>query len=231
MPASPAMAGGINLAWNDCYGAGGTMNKNFACNTNTGNHDLYISFEPNATIPDLNGSNAIIDLQSASAALPAWWQFKNTGTCRLTSLVANSGVTGTCPDTWSGQGVAGIAAYFTTQNIPAMPTCRARILASISVPGAAAAQVDPGTEYYCLMVRINSAKTVGTGLCAGCLDPACLVLNEVLLTSNNSGDNRLTNWLGSNYVTWQGGWCHYNWYGCTTPTINRTWGQLKGLYR
>lgn len=231
MTASVASAGGINLAWTDCLGLGGVVNRNFACNTNTGNNDMFISFEPIATIPDVNGSNPIIDLQSASAVLPAWWQFKNAGTCRLVSLAANSGVTGSCPDTWAGQGTAGIAAYFTNANVPAMATNRARILGSISVPGGAAAQVDPGTEYYCLMIRVTNAKTVGTGLCAGCLDPVCLVLNEVLLTSNNSGDNRLTNPITSNYVTWQGGVVSAP--GCpgATPTINKTWGQVKSLYR
>ena len=228
--ASPARAGGINLAWNDCYGAGGTVNKNFACDTNTGNHDLYVSFEPYTSIPDVNGANVVIDLQSVSAALPGWWQFKNAGTCRLTSLSAITAITGSCVDTWSGQGVPRIAAYYVTANTPAMPTCRARILGLVSVPGEAAAQVDSGTEYFCMMVRVNNAKTVGADHCADCMSPACLVLNEVLLTSNNSGDYRFTNPLANNVVTWQGGIFCYA-YSCTVPTLNRTWGQLKGLYR
>jgi len=233
--ASAASAGGINLAWNDCYGGGGVVNRPFACNTNVGSNDLYVSFDPPEEIPDVNGSNPIIDLTSSQTypptpLLPQWWQFKNFGSCRQTSLSAISATTGTCPDTWAGAGVAGIAAYITTNQVPSMPLNRARILGSISVPMVAAQSVHPGTEYFCLLIRINNAKTVGTN-CTGCAEPVCLVLMEVLLTSNQSGDFRITNQLESNYVVWQGG--AIGGVGCpgATPTINRTWGQLKASYR
>jgi len=233
LTASLASAGGINLAWNDCFGAGGiaAVNKNFACNSNTGNNDMYISFDPPVNIPDVNGSNPLIDLQSASTPLPQWWQMKNVGSCRQNSLSAVSAITGTCPDTWAGQGVAGVAAYITTSVVPATPLNRARLLGSISVPGAAAANVDPGTEYFCLLIRVNNAKTVGATGCAGCSDPVCIVLNEVLLTSNNSGDNRIVNPLASNFVTWQGGAIGGNGCPAATPTQNKTWGQVKSIYR
>src|SRR5215470_11278429 len=82
LTASLASAGGINLAWQDCLGSGGVVNRNFACNTNAGvANDLYISFDPPTAIPDINGSNPIIDLQSASTPLPQWWLMKNVGSC------------------------------------------------------------------------------------------------------------------------------------------------------
>lgn len=233
--ASVASAGGVNLAWNDCYGAGGVVNRPFACNTNAGSNDLFVSFDPPQEIPDLNGSNPIIDLVSSNnyppaPLLPQWWQFKNIGTCRQNSLKAIAATTGTCPDAWGGVGVAGIAAYLTTNVLPQMPQNRARILGSISVPGASAQSVHPGTEYICLQIRFDNAKTVGTA-CTGCADPVCLVLMEVLLTTNASGDFRLTNQLESGYCVWQGG--AIGGAGCpaSTPTINRTWGQLKASYR
>src|SRR5207249_8169119 len=125
------------------------------------------------------------------------------GTCRAAALAANVGP-GLCVDTWGGQGTAGIAAYLTTAVLPSEPPNRARILGSISVPTSFAAPVDPGTEYFDLLVRITNVKTVNT-TCTGCQDPVCLVLNEVLLTSNNSGDTRITNPLVANFATWQGG--------------------------
>jgi hypothetical protein len=229
LTASLASAAGINLAWNDCLGSGGVTSKTFACNSNAGNNDLFITVDPPVNIPDVNGSNPIIDLQSASTPLPAWWQMKNAGTCRLASLNAFSAIAGTCPnDIWGGGGTAGVAAYLTTSVVPSIPLNRARLLGSISVPTLNAGNVDPGTEYFVLLVRINNAKTTGLGACAGCQDPVCLVLNEVLLTSNNSGDNRVTNPRESNFTTWQGGGP-----GCpgATPTNNKTWGQLKSIYR
>jgi len=227
LTASAASAGGINLYWNDCGGGSGVTNKAFACNSNSGNNDLYVTFEPNANIPDVNGSNPIIDLQSASSPLPAWWQFKNAGSCRQNSLSAISVTTGTCFDTWQGQGVPSIAAYYVTAVLPSISVNRARILGSISVPGASAAGVDPGTEYFDLLIRVDNARTEGLGACAGCLDPVCLLLEEVLLTSNNSGDTKLLYPITSNYVTWQGA---FTWL-CSTPTLNKTWGQVKSIYR
>jgi hypothetical protein len=228
LTASLASAGGINLAWNDCVGGGGLPLKVFACTSNTGNNDLYMSFDPPVSIPDVNGSNPIVDLQSASSPLPQWWQFKNSGTCRLGSLSALAALPGTCVDTWAGAGTAGVAAYLTNSIVPSVPPNRARILGSISVPTLQAASVAPGTEYFLLMFRINNAKSTGSGACAGCSDPVCLVLNEVLLTSNNSGDTRITNPLVSNFASWQAALAN-----CpgATPTNNKTWGQLKSIYR
>ena len=233
LTATVASAGGINLYWNDCGplgGGTGVTDKTFACASNSGNNDLYITFEPNANIPDVNGSNPIVDLQSASDPMPAWWQFKNAGTCRLTALSGISAITGTCTDTWAGQGTAAIAAYYTTGVLPSMPTNRTRILGLISVPGVAAANVDPGTEYFDLLVRVTNAKTVNAG-CGGCNVPVCLVLNEVLLTTNNSGDFRLFNPINSNFATWQGGVIAAPGCPAATPTQNKTWGQVKSIYR
>ena len=226
-------AGGINLGWNDCVGAGGLVNKNFICNTNTGNNDMYASFDPPQTLTTVNGNNQLIDLQSASAALPDWWQFKNAGSCRLASLIANGGP-GTCADPWTGQGAPGIAAYLVTANTPSMPLNRARIIGSIAVASAFAGQVDPGTEYFSMVFRVNNAKTVGSGVCAGCQTAVCIVLNEITITQppGTPGESpKVVDPLVSNYCTWQGG--AVGGAGCpgVTPTINKTWGQVKSLYR
>lgn len=228
--ASPAPAGGINLAWNDCYGAGGVINRNFACDTNVGINDLYISFEPPVSIPDVNGSYAFIDLVSAGSTLPSWWQFKNPGSCRQILLSATTAITGTCPDMLQGLGVPDIASYNVTANVPQIPLNRARIVAQVYSPDSVAFPVSPGTEYSVLRIRIANALTVGTA-CTGCTVPVCLVLSKVLIASSNSGDFPLTNPLASQYVTWQGG--GIGGLGCPleTPTVNRTWGQVKSIYR
>ena len=235
LTASVASAAGINMYWNDCGSAGSTA-KVFACNTNTGtNNDLYLSFDPPVAMGSVNGNNQFIDLQSAAALLPAWWQFKNVGTCRQTALSTPGTGADACADTWVGQDAPGIAAYLVTANTPTMAVNRARIIGSTSVPGTAVASCTPGTEYYSMTIRITNAKTVGSGLCAGCQDPVCLVLNNIIITQppGTPGgdavgvDNPLTN----NWVTWQGG--AIGGLGCpgATPAINKTWGQLKAIYR
>src|SRR5438874_5667832 len=96
-------APGVNLKWNDCFGDGGATSRAFACSNNTGvgalpatgtKNKLEASFELGADLATVSGLEIVIDVATASAALPAWWQFKNTGACRQGSLGAGNADTG-----------------------------------------------------------------------------------------------------------------------------------------
>jgi len=230
LTATVASAAGINLYWTDCSVAGATT-RTFACGVNTGTNTLTVSFDPPAGLTTLNGLDMLIDLQSATDPLPQWWMFKNAGTCRLASLGANTVFSlASCFEPWAGAGNGAVSAYIA----PSSATNRARLAGTVSVGGTLAGPVSPGTEYYALNITINNQKTVGTGSCTGCLDPVCLVLNDMLLSQpagTPGGSPRITNPLTSNFVTWQS-------YpegagGCpgVTPAVNRTWGQVKSIYR
>ena len=235
LSASVASAAGVNMYWNDCgTGGNGITNKTFVCTNNTANHDFYVSVDPPPGVVNTNGHNHIIDLMSVSSPLPAWWDFKNTGTCRINSLLASGdfsvSVSGglDCPDPWAGTGAAGVAAY--TKDFSGDPR-RARIIGSIAYSGPAVA-MNAGTEYYSIRMRINSAKTVGTGACAGCLDPVCLVLNQVRIAQPAPDPTYAVEMpLVNNYATWQGG--QVGGEGCpgVVPTQNHSWGKVKSLYR
>src|SRR5882762_9232471 len=113
--ASPAMAAGIDLFWNDCgLGATATTNQSFACDTNDGSHLLVGSFDPPDGLTLVNGMIAIVDLTSESCPMTDWWQFKNAGTCRQTALssvaVPLAGQVA-CGDLMQGQATSGVAAY------------------------------------------------------------------------------------------------------------------------
>src|SRR5262245_6411620 len=77
--ASLAHAGAVNLRWNQCWGDGGVVNKNFACDTNVGSHVLVASFVPDAPVfpPQTPfaavGLESMLDIAVASPVLPAWW--------------------------------------------------------------------------------------------------------------------------------------------------------------
>jgi hypothetical protein len=233
LTAGAASAAGVNLNWTDCIpNAGLQTNKAFACNSNNGTNTMVATFDPPPSVTELNGNNLIIDIQSASNPLPQWWRFKNAGTCRLASLGANAVFPNTgpaiCVDQWALPS-PGVSAYI--ENAGGNPS-RARLGGSISV--ATGGPVDPGTEYYSLVITVNNQKTVGTGACAGCSDPVCIVLNEIKLTQpagTPGGSPVLTNPVQQNFVTWQGG--AVGGAGCpgATPAINKTWGQVKAIYR
>ena len=237
MSASIASAGpGVGLRWNACLSDGGAINKAFACNSNTGTNLIVGTFELGVDLASTSGNEVVIDLASASSPLPAWWQFKNVGTCRTTALnMSFSNPTATnCVDWAAGQASGGIGAY----NIGARGANTARLVAAIAVPPALLADLVAATEYYSFSIAITNVKTVGTGACAGCLDPVCIVFNSINLTTpvlaNNIKLIGSSNGTDSNYCTWQGGAgvVTGGGSGCpaATPTRSATWGQVKALY-
>jgi len=231
LTATVASAAGINLYWTDCSVAGQTT-RTFACNANTGTNTLCVSFDPPAGLTAVNGLDMLIDIQSFSDPMTPWWFFKNTGTCRLASLGANT-VFGSanCTEPWAAAGAGNVSAYLTNFG---GNTKRARLAGTVSVGGPLAGPVSPGTEYYALNITINNAKTVGTGACAGCSDPTCLVLNELLISQpagTPGGSPKLITAATNNFVTWQGGAIGGTGCPAEVPVINRTWGQVKSLYR
>ncbi|MBI5170948.1 MAG: hypothetical protein HZA61_15770 [Candidatus Eisenbacteria bacterium] len=232
LSASLASAAGINFGWNDCGGGPSSLNKTFACNSNTLSGAVLVgSYIPPAGSSAITGEEIVIDLVSSSASLPAWWQFKNAGSCRQTALSTSADFTSgpfTCADYWTGLAAGGATAYITPY--AASPN-RARLLIIYATAIANAQPVDANLEYYAFKATMSGAKTVGAGACAGCADPVCLVLNEIKLTQPAGvGDYRIQAPAQRNYATWQGGVVGG---GCpaVVPTQNRTWGSVKALYR
>src|SRR5262249_51563100 len=85
-------------------------------------------------------------------------------------------------------------------------------------------------EYFSCNVRIDHARTTGAGSCAGCLVPACLIFQSIKVTTPaHSGDVLVSGPTapGSDTVTWQGSGADCS----LVPVKNRTWGQVKALYR
>ena len=237
--ASVAAAGaGVGLRWLACNGDGGAANRSFACNSNSGTNLLVGTFELGADLPGTVGTEIVIDFASADPTLPAWWTFKNAGTCRTASLTMNSTISASavnCLDWANGAAAGGIGAY----NIGARGANTARLVAALAVAADAAADLVPGTEYFSFNMNINNAKTVGTGSCAGCQTAVCIVFNSInVVPPAPAVGIKLTgpsNGFDADFASWQGGagvvvggvtGC-----GAATPTSNKTWGAVKSLYR
>jgi len=239
MATMASAAPGTNLRWTNCFGEGtGTLNRNFACNANTGSNLLVGSLELGADILQTSGQEVVVDIAASDATLPAWWGFKNAGTCRQNSLAMNfvaNAADAVCLDWAQGAAAGGIGAY----NIGARGPNTARIVAAIAVPASALADLFAGTEYFSYNLLINNAKTVGTGACAGCNIGVCIVYNSVKVTTQVAANDRIivgaTNGTDSNFATWQGGGVpvvgQVSGCGAATPTRNSTWGAVKSLYR
>jgi hypothetical protein len=247
-------APGVNLRWDQCYGDAGVWNKNFACDTNVGSESMVASFELDSDMQGLQGVELRLDIAADAVSLPAWWQFKNVGTCRSTSLamaVTPPPGAANCVDWTNALAAGGIGAY----QVGTFGANKAAIVAAMAVPADPVTNVLAGSEYFAGRFTINHAKTVGTGACAGCLTPVCIIFSSAKLTTSTPANDRFltrgANYLGSQYVTWQSGYpinivpqCQFNIVGCVnsrvnmdcvlaTPTNSRgsTWGAVKALYR
>ncbi len=197
--------GGINLSWSDC-GTAGTENMTFACDANSGSAFAMIaSFIPPPNVTEFAGMSAQIDIRSNTATLPDWWRH-GSQQCRSTTGLATSFdfTSGpfTCVDYFAGQAAGGYA-YDVGFGSPS----RARFRIQAAVPIESAAPVDPETEYYAFKANILRSKTTGSGSCAGCSEPMCLLLNEIQLFQpfQLNYDPQLTMPINRNYISWQGG--------------------------
>ena len=248
----PALAAGVNLRWDNCYSDGGVVNKTFACDTNAGSERLVMSFVLDSPKTDVSGMEIRLIFVSAGATVPAWWQFRNPGSCRSTSLTFSTTLppgSANCLDWGSGNEIGGIGAY--TLQSPGGLTTATAVLAA-AVPSSSLASLNANQEYFIGSLGINHAKTVGTGACGGCDVPMCIVLDRLRVTSPiPSSDLTLRDpafGTDSNFARWQNGretnvqivncegqnfGCYHS-YSCvlsTTPVRSSTWGQVKSLYR
>lgn len=222
---------GVNLRWDRCLGDAGVLNKNFACNTNSGAEVLVCSFVLADDYGFVSDQEIQIDLVTQGTALPAWWAFRSAGSCRQNALamnLVNSPVAVNCTDWAEGGAVGTIGAY----NIGARGPNSARITAVSAVPPDALEDLFGNREYFSANLTISHIKTVGTGACVGCSAPACIVFSGEKLASKVDVNSRVlltgpTNGTDSFFATWQGGIfpCPY-----PLPTKRSTWGAVKALY-
>jgi hypothetical protein len=233
---------GSTFFWNDCgLGPTATTARTFACNTNTGSHILVGSFDPVAGLTEVVGVSAMLDLASDTCPLPDWWQFKNPGTCRQSAMSANFILMNgqeSCVSPWQAHLVGGVTTYMTGF---LGDYRRVRMAVTGTMSTEFAVPVTSGTEYYAFNLVIDNAKTVGSGACTGCSAQVCIVLDEIKLiqpAGTPGGSPVLTSPISSYFVGWQfanSSICYHALdpgpLTCATPVYNRTWGQIKSLYR
>src|SRR5262249_5275037 len=114
---------------------------------------------------------------------------------------------------------------------------RIRFLIQSSLDDATAAGAslsgDGATERSVFRLTVTRARTIGDNACAGCFNPACLVLNEISFHAlgQASGDwLRLSSAATSRYVSYNGSLVSAV---CPdgVPVRMSTWGAIKAFYR
>ena len=248
-------APGVSLNWDRCFGDGSVQYKDFACDVNTGSDRMVGTFELSSDNPGVTGLEIVLDFKSATG-VPTWWTTNapgGTSGCRglaLTAQLVPPAGAVACSDWAGGQGAGGIAAFRVDNSYSPV---HGRLILGSAVPSPV--DLVAHQEYFAFTVVVSHAKTVGTGSCAGCLEPMVFFLSSVNVVNGNTGStllNRGANYLGSQWISWQRGYasnigffCSHNPFGeclgpyvewttvpySVTPTRNSTWGQVKSLYR
>ena len=243
----------VHMAWDDC-GAAGSVTKIFACNTNVGAEQLYVSFVPPAGITLFNALEVDIRLwvngTSFPPVLPLYWSM-GAGQCRPQSLTLAFFTSGpfTCANPWPASAAGG-----TIVDSSSATNFQTRIRALAAVTPGDEQSLDPGTEYYGFHLVLSHKKSTGLGACDGCSTPIGMELRSLKIYQNPSGLPPYEYETGYRTgvfqtVNWQcpgdplfrteaghGGelyWFVVGWDfpGCATPTQQRSWGSIKSLYR
>jgi hypothetical protein len=218
----------LNLNYTDCVAGGLVSNRTSACTSNTGSFNIIGSFIAPAGITNLAGTEGVLDFQSASAALPPWWQFGQAGSCRQTAASVQYNTPGaSCVDYYGSIPGGALGGFGITWS-----GNRSRIKTVAAVDIGATAGLVPGDEVYAFTLRITNVLTTGTGACAGCLEPVCIVFNSLKLAQAEPLQSPLLAApADAQHVTWQGG--AIGGLGCpgATPATKSSWGQVKSLYR
>src|SRR5215471_10289240 len=206
--ASPALATGVDIGWDNCMGdPGATSLKTFACNTNSGTESLWVSFESPVAASAIGLLEVAIEFRTRSGApLPAWWDFEGLASCRPNQLyvdVVPPSSTPTCAQLYT----SATPPTFTVDRIDyQFPTTDVgRLIVAARPTGSIVAN----KRYFACRLLLSHAKTIG---CTGCDMPASLNVtvhvDGVILTDP----------IHSNTAFWQ-----------TLPVATRTtsWSALK----
>jgi len=224
-----AAGGGLNLGWDDCRGLPASLNRTFACNTNTGTNTLVGSFVAPCCVTAATGVEVVMDVQSAGVSLPAWWVMRSGG-CRSTSLSSSYSFTAgpfTCFDYFKGGALGSLL-----MDPPVGNRARIKGIAAMLSTNPNIGPITEGVEVYTFKANINNAKSTGLGACAGCATGVCVLLQSIKITQrvgSPGGDKFISAPATRSFATWQGGTggdCY-----AATPARNGTWGSIKAIYR
>jgi|SRR5262245_8562553 len=227
---------GVSLRWNECYGDLGRLNRNFACNTNTGSSTLVASFELARDVPGVEQVTVVLKFASASSSLPAWWRLEVPGGCRAGSLSLSSDLgpsAANCLD-WAEGGATTLLADY--RMVDGSPTT-SRLQASSAIAPGDGRTLNAYNEYFALRVVIDHARTTGEQACAACPVPVDICIESVTLHAVAGGPPVVlltdpANQTDSDSADWQGGLAQPS-YPCEliVPVRASTWGAVKSLYR
>ncbi len=232
---------GLDMSWGGCpLTLSNPTDVADPCIDDGGLYFFYMAFKSPAGLSKVVSETFLVDVQTTAPSLPDWWHVETAnpslGTpdgCRAGSFAfsttRNFVSTTVCKDYWGSSAQPGSALWYPGTG----GAGRSRLVGVFSRSSASAGALTADVEYFAGSGFFDTNHaTAANGICQGCLLPACIVWNYLLLqqpAGTPNGDIATSNQNIRQYMTWQGG-------GGTqcpgsTPTRRATWGQVKSLYR
>jgi hypothetical protein len=233
LAAGPAAGAGLSIAWQDCRPplGGGFNNQASGCTSDIQEYPLFPSFSLSASMDSVYSMELVIDFsiapESSTDPLPEWWLMAPG--CRPNGWAADGAALSSCNDAWGGLGTGSFQGWIT--GTPGGSPRHARLLVAVGTLPQDAVTLLGNASYTACRILL---RTVNTTTCGdGCMTPACMVFNSLLVRGlHTPTDEEILisgpEIGGSDRVVWQGGAgadC------AAVPTRRTTWGAVKALYR
>ncbi len=201
----------MQLGWTDVREMGGTAVQAFACDTVGGSHVIVLSFVAPDSVVRFVAADVVLELQAEGERLPAWWEFRNSESCRTLSLRldltaasrADSGVRVLSPWDEGRNGLAVLTGY--RRDADDDPRA-ALITASMARPISKPIALEGGVRYVACKMVIDNRRTFGEYSCEGCRDPISIRVRELTLLEADGRKTILTPGYEA-CVGWQGAAC------------------------
>jgi hypothetical protein len=216
-----AQVGGLTLAYTNCYQNGGTTSYAPACPA-PGTTYLVGTFRPGTAYPNFTSYRAFIDIQSQDGSLPDYW----SATCGGQAVsVQNNYAAGSdatlCPP--AAQEVVG-----GNQNSDLLAYTSTATTATIDLAVGRSQTMNLNNQHYHIF-RINIVEA-DRSACTGCGEGVCIVFRELTIETDPVTTPRvITAPDPIKEIRWQttlAGTCPQS-----VEAQNKSWGQIKALYR
>jgi len=230
LASAPVAAAGIELQWDNCP-PNGLLDVSLDCTNPDAVRSFYAAITSDVTIPEFVAADIFIDFHVDSPGLRDFWKFDTliSDGCNPGILLDDTFDPLVCSglgNLWGDDpyGSKGDVALGYVPHYGGDPT-GGRLVASIF-----RASIDPillsaGQPYFLFRVALKSEySSEAGGSCDGCCEAVAFTLKQVNLQGLDVRPILTTPGPAGNVVTVTPS-------GCVTPVQNKTWGQLKALYR
>ena len=218
---TPAKAEWAALKWDACGSQ--VVSKRFACDSNPGESRMVVFAYRDSVGFFTSAFTCSLDVVVEAQRLPSWWMLGTTE-CRAGALVESlipDPADVQCTDAWQGELAHGMV-------IASDATSAQTHLWIEGVDLTETVQMTAHVEVFVVALTLRHDKSVGASSCAGCSTSACVLLRDVTFVDENGGSTtHMPLPPEQTMLVWQGGSPSC----AAVPIRNRTWSDVKALYR